>query len=251
LKIVPEDIHFGMATLLTHPMSLLFYMCCKSLGNDTGVYSISRACPVGTVHFMMFARLRAYIGFLPVRRTFPNSTHYALAALQHTGVVGPLITQNVDGLHHAALRRISSKPEVDQRILELHGSIFVSPVFCSHPSSRSTQIPFLLFRREEASTDRKEQKVNCQHGHVYPRTVFQEWLGQANPRWRTFLAELERTGAQPKTNPDGDVRRPIIARLRGCQLTTFPCLGCARRERFVRRLCRSPLPQLRSRGQKG
>jgi NAD-dependent deacetylase sirtuin 4 len=47
--------------------------------------------------------------------------------------------------------------------------------------------------------------VNCLHGHVYPRTVFQEWLGEANPRWRAFLAELERTGAQPKTNPDGDV----------------------------------------------
>ena len=47
--------------------------------------------------------------------------------------------------------------------------------------------------------------MNCQYGHVYPRTVFQEWLGQANPRWRAFVAELERTGAQPKTNPDGDV----------------------------------------------
>lgn len=72
-------------------------------------------------------RLRAYIGFLPVRRTLPNPTHYALAALQHAGVVGPLITQNVDGLHHAALRRVVSEPEIDRRILELHGSIFVSP----------------------------------------------------------------------------------------------------------------------------
>ena len=80
----------------------------------------------------MFPRLRAYIGFLPVRRTFPNPTHYALAALQHAGAVGPLITQNVDGLHHAALRRISSEPEVDRRILELHGSIFVSPGFSTH-----------------------------------------------------------------------------------------------------------------------
>jgi NAD-dependent deacetylase sirtuin 4 len=77
---------------------------------------------------MAFARLRAYIGFLPVRRTFPNPTHYALAALQHAGVVGPLITRNVDGLHHAALRRVFSEPEVNRRILELHGSIFVSPI---------------------------------------------------------------------------------------------------------------------------
>ncbi|KAH9995380.1 DHS-like NAD/FAD-binding domain-containing protein [Russula compacta] len=116
--------------------------------------------------------LRAYIGFLPVRRTLPNPTHYALAALQHAGAIGPLITQNVDGLHHAALRRVLSESELDRHILELHGSIF---------------------------------KVHCQHGHVYPRAVFQEWLGEANPRWRAFLAELERTGAQPKTNPDGDV----------------------------------------------
>lgn len=80
---------------------------------------------------MMFTRLRAYIGFLPVRHTLPNSTHDALAALQHAGAVGPLITQNVDGLHHAALRRILPEPEVDRRILELHGNIFVSHRFCS------------------------------------------------------------------------------------------------------------------------
>ncbi|KAH9975948.1 DHS-like NAD/FAD-binding domain-containing protein [Lactifluus volemus] len=116
--------------------------------------------------------LRAYIGFLPVRRTSPNPTHFALAALQLAGVVGPLITQNVDGLHHPALRRVLTEAEVDRHVLELHGSIF---------------------------------KVHCQHGHVYSRAVFQEWLGQANPRWHGFLAELERTGAQPKTNPDGDV----------------------------------------------
>jgi|SRR6267142_4816933 len=85
---------------------------------------------------MVFARLRAYIGFLPVRRTLPNTTHYALAALQHAGVVAPLITQNVDGLHHAALRRVFSEPEVDRRILELHGSIFVSPIPSPLPNSK-------------------------------------------------------------------------------------------------------------------
>ncbi len=71
-------------------------------------------------------RLRAYLGFLPVRRTLPNPTHFALAALQHASVIGPLITQNVDGLHHAALRRARLEVEADTRILELHGNIFVS-----------------------------------------------------------------------------------------------------------------------------
>ncbi|KAI0285837.1 DHS-like NAD/FAD-binding domain-containing protein [Russula aff. rugulosa BPL654] len=116
--------------------------------------------------------LRAYIGFLTVRHTLPNSTHHALATLQHAGAVSSIITQNVDGLHHAALRPILPECEVNERILELHGNIF---------------------------------KVHCQFGHVYPRTVFQEWLGQANPRWREFITELERTGTQPKMNPDGDV----------------------------------------------
>ena len=94
------------------------------LVNDTG----ARLCLLSLrVAFIVYARLRAYIGFLPARRTLPNPTHFALAALQHARVVGPLITQNVDGLHHAALRHSPSEAEVDTRILELHGSIFVSP----------------------------------------------------------------------------------------------------------------------------
>jgi hypothetical protein len=85
----------------------------------------------GVSHLPKFALLRDVrfpqdfahtIVFLPVRRTLPNPTHFALAALQHAGVVGPLITQKVDGLHHAALRHALSKAEVDTSILELHGS---------------------------------------------------------------------------------------------------------------------------------
>ena len=91
-------------------------------------------------------RLRSYIGFLPVRRTLPNPTHYALAALQHAGRIGPLITQNVDGLHHAALRRVLSESELNRHILELHGSIFVSLSRSYSPRADPTSV--LLDRRE-------------------------------------------------------------------------------------------------------
>lgn len=98
------------------------------------------------------ARLRSYIGFLPVRRTLPNPTHFALAALQHAGVVGPLITQNVDGLHHAALRHAPSETEIDTRILELHGSIFVSTPLATAPLSPAFLIERLLRSESALST---------------------------------------------------------------------------------------------------
>ncbi|KAI0048123.1 DHS-like NAD/FAD-binding domain-containing protein [Auriscalpium vulgare] len=116
--------------------------------------------------------LRAYIGYAPVNKTEPNPTHYALAALQHAGVVPQLITQNVDGLHHKAIRRVWDPERMAAGMLELHGSIF---------------------------------KVHCKHGHEYGRDVFQEWLSEANPRWRAYLEDMDRQGIQPKTNPDGDV----------------------------------------------
>jgi NAD-dependent deacetylase sirtuin 4 len=43
------------------------------------------------------------------------------------------------------------------------------------------------------------------HGHTYDRHTFQTWLSEANPHWASYLADLERTGTQPTTNPDGDV----------------------------------------------
>ena len=104
--------------LRTHPNSV----------NDTGVC----LCVAQSRSHRISTRLRSYIGFLPVRHTLPNTTHFALAALQHAGMVGPLITQNVDGLHHAALRHARLEAEVDAHILELHGSIFVSPSLSWH-----------------------------------------------------------------------------------------------------------------------
>jgi NAD-dependent deacetylase len=44
----------------------------------------------------------------------PNAAHTALAALEETGVVRAVITQNVDGLHQAAGSR---------RVIEYHGNL--------------------------------------------------------------------------------------------------------------------------------
>ncbi|KAJ3563752.1 hypothetical protein NP233_g8740 [Leucocoprinus birnbaumii] len=86
-------------------------------------------------------RLRSYLGYPPVRDALPNTTHFAIAALQHTGTISQLITQ----------------------------------------------------------------KVHCSRGHTIDRDTFQDWLSSANPKWRDYADEMERTGTQPRTNPDGDV----------------------------------------------
>ncbi|KAF8637655.1 hypothetical protein AX17_002723 [Amanita inopinata Kibby_2008] len=120
--------------------------------------------------------LRSYLGYPPVRDTQPNTTHYALAALQYTAHIPRLITQNVDGLHHKALMSkgsdIRTLDTVGESILELHGSI---------------------------------HRVNCRRGHVIDRETFQQSLSVANPDWKAFSDEIERSGTKLRTNPDGDV----------------------------------------------
>jgi len=116
--------------------------------------------------------LRSYLGYPPVRDAQPNTTHFALAALQHLGVVSRLITQNVDGLHHKAISTIWNRSQMDGRMLELHGTL---------------------------------HRVQCSFGHVVDRQTFQDRLSAANPDWAEFASGMERTGQKPRTNPDGDV----------------------------------------------
>ena len=66
-----------------------------------------------------------------MRDALPNTTHYALAALQYTQVIPRLITQNVDGLHHKALAAVWDASTSRERILELHGSLHVCASFFS------------------------------------------------------------------------------------------------------------------------
>jgi NAD-dependent deacetylase sirtuin 4 len=57
---------------------------------------------------------RATAGWTRFAAARPNAAHHALARLEEAGVVRGIITQNVDGLHHAAGSR---------RVVELHGSL--------------------------------------------------------------------------------------------------------------------------------
>jgi NAD-dependent SIR2 family protein deacetylase len=57
---------------------------------------------------------RSYVGWQRFNRARPNSSHEAVATLQARGLVGPVITQNVDGLHQRA-----GATDVE----ELHGSL--------------------------------------------------------------------------------------------------------------------------------
>ena len=57
---------------------------------------------------------RSAVGWTRFSAARPNAAHRALAELEEAGAVRGVITQNVDGLHHAAGSR---------RVVELHGSL--------------------------------------------------------------------------------------------------------------------------------
>jgi NAD-dependent SIR2 family protein deacetylase len=57
---------------------------------------------------------RSHVGWPQIERARPNEAHGAVAALQRTGLVTDVITQNVDGLHQAAGAR---------DVVELHGAL--------------------------------------------------------------------------------------------------------------------------------
>lgn len=72
---------------------------------------------------------RSMVGYRAIAHAAPNPGHRALAALEAHGHTGPLITQNVDGLHHRA---------GSQSVLELHGNIHsVICMACRAPFSRA------------------------------------------------------------------------------------------------------------------
>ena len=90
---------------------------------------------------------RSYVGWRQIAGARPNAGHRAVAALQHAGLVGGIITQNVDGLHqaggatdvlelHGGLDRtvclqcgdVASRAELDQRLREVNPGFRPEPV---------------------------------------------------------------------------------------------------------------------------
>jgi len=59
---------------------------------------------------------RSFVGWPRVAVARPNTTHWALAALEAHGLITHLVTQNVDGLHQRAGAR---------RVMDLHGRLDV------------------------------------------------------------------------------------------------------------------------------
>ncbi len=57
---------------------------------------------------------RSAVGWPAFSAARPNAAHVALAAMERAGLLAGVITQNVDGLHHAAGSR---------EVVELHGSL--------------------------------------------------------------------------------------------------------------------------------
>lgn len=71
---------------------------------------------------------RAHVGWRRISAAQPNAGHRAVAGLQQAGLVGGIITQNVDGLHQAAGAR---------DVIELHGTL--GRVVCLECGARSAR----------------------------------------------------------------------------------------------------------------
>ncbi len=139
---------------------------------------------------------RSFIGWPRVREAVPNATHRAIAQLQAAGWAGPVISQNVDGLHRKALAEALGGPcPTDAAatpgrpgVIELHGRL--DRVVC----------------------------MACGEGH--DREAVQQRLAAAFPHWQAS-ADAPMAAAAP----DGDaVTEPAITR---DAIEALPvCTGC-------------------------
>lgn len=84
---------------------------------------------------------RSLVGWRVIGQARPAAAHHALARLEAAGHVAMLLTQNVDGLHHAA---------GSQRVIDLHGRIdTVRCLGCCARSARALLQAELLARNPD------------------------------------------------------------------------------------------------------
>ena len=105
---------------------------------------------------------RSFVGWARFDAARPNGCHTALTALQRAGVVGGIVTQNVDGLHQRA-------GATD--VVELHGSL--SAVVCLGCGARTSRTDLDVRIRAdnpgfEATSDeiRPDGDVSLEAAHV-------------------------------------------------------------------------------------
>lgn len=110
---------------------------------------------------------RSFVGWPGLVKAKPNTTHWAIKDLGTKGYISSVVTQNVDSFHSIA------HPELPT--LELHG--YLRAVVC----------------------------VSCRR--QLPREDFQKSLGNLNPAWAEFLAEIVESGALDMNNPEEQRRR--------------------------------------------
>lgn len=95
---------------------------------------------MGNAHVRARYWARSLLGWRSISRARPNDAHHALAALERSGRVGLLVTQNVDGLHQAA---------GSHRVVDLHGRLDrVVCMACRVVSPRSAWQDLLETRNE-------------------------------------------------------------------------------------------------------
>lgn len=112
------------AVLSDHPGALV--LTGAGISTDSGIPDyrgpdgVSRATPMTHSEFVGSSQARqrywarSYAGWARFGAAAPNAGHRAVARLQAAGVVGSVITQNVDGLHQRA---------GSMDVVELHGSL--------------------------------------------------------------------------------------------------------------------------------
>lgn len=92
---------------------------------------------------------RSMVGWKLTGRAKPNATHHAITALQATGKVSQIVTQNVDGLHDIADTK---------NVIDLHGRLSeIKCLNCHKVSRRANYQPRLVKNNPEL--DQYEAKI--------------------------------------------------------------------------------------------